>query len=93
MTFQARRFHRHDKEVLRFKGVWDDLSAGGVRRRYDVLFYLQDETIAVMNLREDKRNSGRDEGAVRRTFLILPRIALGLRGVAELLLWYVEVRV
>lgn len=61
---QVRRFFKHDKQVLRFKGVWDDSSKGGVKRRYDLLFYLQDETVALLNPREDRRNNGRDEGSV-----------------------------
>lgn len=51
---------------MRFKSIWDDSSNGGVQRRFDLLFYLQDETVALHNPRSEKRNSGRDEGSVRK---------------------------
>ncbi|CAN0170773.1 unnamed protein product, partial [Discosporangium mesarthrocarpum] len=61
---QARRFLERDKQVLRFYAIWDDPSHGGVRRRYEFLFYLQDETCQLRNIKGDMVNSGRDEGLV-----------------------------
>ena len=37
----------------------------GTRRRYDLLLFLEDETVSLLNPREDHQNSGRDESMVR----------------------------
>lgn len=37
----------------------------GTRRRYDLLLFLEDETVSLLNPREERRNSGSDERMVR----------------------------
>eukprot|EP00752_Nemacystus_decipiens_P017835 g15991.t1 len=73
VSASVNRFFRHDKETLRFKVVWDDPSYGGTRRRYDLLLFLEDETVSLLNPREDHRNSGRDESMVHVRRQRLPK--------------------
>lgn len=45
--------------VLRFKAIWDDRdSEEGEVRKYDILYCLADDTVAVKEIHD--KNSGRD---------------------------------
>lgn len=41
----------------------------GTRKRYNLLLFLEDETVSLLNPKEERQNSGSDESVVRRTAL------------------------
>jgi hypothetical protein len=54
-----RRFLEYDGKILKFKAIWDDRdSEYGDIRKYEVLYFLADDTIAVKEIHT--KNDGRD---------------------------------
>ncbi|CAM9276231.1 unnamed protein product [Ectocarpus sp. 4 AP-2014] len=70
---KVRRFFSHDKETLRFQVVWDDPSVGGTRKRYDLLLFLEDATVSLLNPKEERQNSGSDESVIHVRRQRLPK--------------------
>ncbi|EFA04366.1 EF-hand domain-containing protein 1-like Protein [Tribolium castaneum] len=54
-----RRFLEYDGKILKFKAIWDDRdSEYGEIRKYEVLYFLADDTVAVKEIHT--KNDGRD---------------------------------
>ncbi|ENN78711.1 hypothetical protein D910_03621 [Dendroctonus ponderosae] len=68
-----RRFLEYDGKVLRFKAAWDDReNEYGDLMKFEILFFLSDDTVAVKNVHEE--NSGRDPYPVLLRKIKLPKI-------------------
>ena len=53
------KFLEGNTKVLRFSACWDDLMASVVvRRRFKVLYYLEDDTVEILEIKE--KNDGRE---------------------------------
>ncbi|KAL3282731.1 hypothetical protein HHI36_005902 [Cryptolaemus montrouzieri] len=56
---KLRRFLEYDRQILKFNAVWDDRdSEHGELRKFDILYFLSDDTICVKEIHT--KNDGRD---------------------------------
>lgn len=70
-----RQFLDYDRKVLRFTAVWDDRNnLNGDKRKFILLYYLSDDCIEVLELKE--RNNGRDPfpKLLRKMKLLKPEV-------------------
>ncbi|KAK9872960.1 hypothetical protein WA026_020309 [Henosepilachna vigintioctopunctata] len=70
---KLRRFLEYDKQILRFHAVWDDRdSEYGELRKYDILYFLSDDTICVKEIHT--KNNGRDPFPLLLRRIKIPKI-------------------
>lgn len=72
---RLRQFLEHNKQVLRFWCIWDDRqSMYGDRRPYVLHYFLEDDTVEILEINEN--NSGRDPFPVFLRRAPLPKVVV-----------------
>ncbi|KAJ8960736.1 hypothetical protein NQ318_020029, partial [Aromia moschata] len=78
---KLRRFLEFDGKILKFHAVWDDRDNGGSLEKYEILYFLADDTVLVKEVHE--RNDGKDPYSV-----LLRKMKLPKKGDAEVTEFY-----
>lgn len=80
---KERQFLAHDRKVLRFWAVWNDPSVYGIMHRYEVNYFLADDTLAVYEIYPENAGVNPFPAFLNRTKLPreLPNHGVALIGV------------
>jgi len=74
---KSKKYLANDGKVLRFNGVWRDISWKGTTRKYVVLYFLSDDTIQVLEYDQNDKKGEKLVALLKRENLPKKYIAVG----------------